>query len=99
MIKRLLKAIIKLIINMTTALISPLDDFINDLLPDMQYAYQAIAKFFQLAGNTLGYCVSMLGLSDTALTLIVLYFTIKLTYPVLVALVKLGIKWYNALKL
>lgn len=99
MIKRLIKAIIKLIMNLTTTLITPISDLIDSILPDLTPAYRAIASFFDLAGNTLGFCVDMLGLSSTAINLIVLYFTIKLTYPIVVAIIKLAIKWYNALKL
>lgn len=98
MIKAIIKGIFKIIISLTSALLTPIDALIENLLPDLSSAINAVGQFFNLASNTLGFCVSCLGLSSTAINILILYFTFKLSAPLVVYAIKLAIKWYNALK-
>lgn len=98
MINALLKGIMSLIMNLVGVLLSPIDLLIQNFLPDLSGAINAIGSLFNLVSNTLGFCVSLTGLSSATLSLIVLYFTFKLTVPLLVSTIKTAIKWYNALK-
>lgn len=99
MIKAIIKGIFKVIISLTSLLVAPLDNLIQTFLPDLGNAINSVGQFFNFALNTLGFCVSMLGLSSLAINLIILYFTFKLTAPLAVYTFKVAIKWYNALKI
>lgn len=97
MINAILKGLFSLISGLVHVLLYPIDLLIEQYLPDLSSAFSYIASYFDLAGNVLGFCVSVTGLSSTALSLIALYFTFKLTVPILVSAIKIGIKWYRAL--
>lgn len=98
MINKLLMGIIKLIVNLVTVILSPIDALITSALPDLAKALDAVGQFFNLISNVIGWGVSTLGLSNEALSLIVMYFTFKLTSPLLFYMIKLAISWYNKLK-
>lgn len=97
MINAILKGLFSLITGLVSVLLYPIDLLIKNYMPDLSNAFNYISSFFDLAGNVLGFCVSVTGLSSTALSLIALFFTFKLTVPILVSAIKLGIKWYRAL--
>lgn len=98
MINALLKGIMSLIMGLVGVLLSPIDLLIEQFLPDLSGAINAIGAMFAYVGNFIGFCVSLTGLSTATLSLIVLYYTFKLTVPVIVWTTKTAIKWYNALK-
>ena len=98
MINALLKGIMSLIMGLVSVLLSPIDAIITNFLPDLSGAINAIGSFFDMASSGLGWCISLVGLSSEALSLIVVYFTFKLSVPILVSATKTAIKWYNALK-
>lgn len=99
MINALITGIFNIIISLVNVVLAPIDLLIKQFLPDLSTAINAIGSMFGLVGNVLGFVVSLTGLSSTALSLIVMYYTFKLTMPVLVSAIKQAIKWYNALKL
>lgn len=98
MINALLTGIFKLIIGLVSALLSPIDLLITNALPSLDNALTAVAKFFTFIGSSLGWVISLTGLSSDTLSLIVLYFTFKLTAPMLFYMIKLALSWYNKLK-
>lgn len=98
MIKALLKGIIKLIIKLVGVLLAPIDLLIEQFLPSVSSAFDSIAYFFQLISNGIGWVISATGIPSSAIALIVATLTFKLTVPILVATVKLAIKWYDKLK-
>lgn len=98
MINALLKGIMSLIMGLVSTLLTPIDTLISTFLPDLSVAISGIGKMFNLVSQYLGYVVDLTGLSSESLSLIVLYFTFKLTVPLLVSAIKMGIKWYNVLK-
>lgn len=97
MINAILKGLFALINGLISVLLYPIDLLIKQYLPDLSNSFNYIGAFFEYAGRFLGFCVSVTGLSSTALSLIALYFTFKLTVPILVSAIKIGIKWYRAL--
>lgn len=99
MIKAIVSGIMTLIIALVNVILTPIDLLISQFLPSLDSALSAIANFLNLAGRSLGWGISLTGLSSETLSLIVLYFTFKLTVPLLVSTIKLAIKWYNSLKL
>lgn len=98
MINALLTGIFNLIIGLVSVVLSPIDALIVQFLPDLSTGLSAIGSMFGLVDNVMGFCVSVSGLSSETLSLIVLYWTFKLTAPLAVSTVKSAIKWYNALK-
>lgn len=99
MINALLTGVFNVILSLVDVVLSPIDLLIKQFLPDLGTAISSIGGMFNIVGNVMGFIVSLTGLSSTALSLIVMYYTFKLTVPVLVSAVKQAIKWYNALKL
>lgn len=99
MINALITGIFNVIISLVNVVMAPIDLLVKQFLPDLSTALGAIGGMFNLVGNVLGFVVSLTGLSSTALSLIVMYYTFKLTVPILVATIKQAIRWYNALKL
>lgn len=98
MINALLTGIFNLIIGLVGIILSPIDLLISQFLPDLSSAFGAIGSMFSLVDGVMGFCVSVTGLSSETLSLIVLYWTFKLTAPLVVSAIKMSIKWYKALK-
>lgn len=98
MINSLLQGIIKLIISLVTVILSPIDNLIQSALPDLDTGLTAVGNFFNLIGNGIGWVISLTGLSNETLSLIVMYFTFKLTAPMLFYMIKLALSWYDRLK-
>lgn len=98
MINAILKGIMSLIIGLVNILLTPIDLAIKSALPDLADAISSIGSYFNLALENVGFAISLTGLSSTAISIIVLYFTFKLTMPITFATIKLAIKWYDKLK-
>ena len=98
MINAILKGIISLIIGLVSLILTPIDNLILSALPNLSNALTAIGNFLNLISNGIGWAVSLSGLSNEALSLIVMYFTFKLTTPMLFYMIKLALSWYHKLK-
>lgn len=98
MINALLTGIFKLIIGLVSIILSPIDTLITNALPSLDNALTAVANFFNYIGSSIGWVISLTGLSSETLSLIVLYFSFKLTAPMLFYMIKLALSWYNKLK-
>lgn len=98
MINSILTGIFKLIISLVTLILTPIDNIILSLLPDLSNALTSIGNFFNLVGQSIGWSISLLGLSTETISLVVLYFTFKLTAPIMFYMIKLALSWYNKLK-
>lgn len=98
MINALLTGIFKLIIGLVSIILSPIDALITNALPSLDNALTAVANFFNYIGSSIGWVISLTGLSSETLSLIVLYFTFKLSAPMLFYIIKLALSWYNKLK-
>lgn len=98
MINAILKGIISLIVGLVNLILSPIDALILSALPDLSNALTAVGNFFTFISQGIGWVVSLTGLSNETLSLIVLYFTFKLTAPMFFYMIKLALSWYNKLK-
>lgn len=98
MINAILTGIINLIVGLVSLILAPIDNLILSALPDLSNALTAIGNFLNLISTSIGWAVSVTGLSNETLSLIVMYFTFKLTAPMLFYMIKLAISWYNKLK-
>lgn len=98
MINAILTGIFKLIIGLVSIILTPIDLLITNALPSLDNALTAVVNFFTYIGSSIGWVISLTGLSSETLSLIVLYFTFKLTAPMLFYMIKLALSWYNKLK-
>lgn len=98
MIKWLLKGIMSLIISLVSLVLTPIDLLIQSALPNLSNGFTAIGNFLNLISSSIGWVISLTGLSANAISLIVAYFTFTLTAPMLFYMVKLALAWYNRLK-
>lgn len=98
MINALLQGIITLIISLVNLILTPIDAIILSALPDLSGALTSIGAFLTIAGSSIGWVISLTGLSSETISLIVVYFTFKLTAPLLFYMIKLALAWYNKIK-
>lgn len=98
MINAILQGIMNLIMGLVNVLLYPIDLLIENALPDLSTGLNAIGSFFSLIGQGISWAISVTGLSSECLSLIVLFYTFKLTAPLLFSTIKLAIKWYDKLK-
>ncbi len=99
MINALIMGVFNVIIKLVDVILAPIDLLISQFLPSLSSGISAIGSMFAYAGNMLGFLVSLTGLSQEALSLIVAYFTFKLTVPLMISGIKTAVRWYNALKI
>lgn len=98
MINAILKGIMSLIIGLVNIVLAPIDALIQTLLPDLSGALSAVGAMFDLALDYVGFAISVTGLSSETISLIVLFFTFKLTAPLAFRAIKMAIKWYDKIK-
>lgn len=98
MINAILTGIMNLIISLVNILLSPIDLAIKSALPNLSEAISSIGSYFSLALQNIGFVISCTGLSSTAISILILYYTFKLTLPLTFATIKLAIKWYDKIK-
>lgn len=98
MINTILTGIFNLMIGLIDIVLKPIDLIIQSVLPDLSSAISSIGSFLNIISQGLGWAISITGLSSECLSLIVLYFTFKLTSPILFSTIKSAIKWYDKLK-
>lgn len=98
MINAILSGIFSLIIGLVEILLYPIDLAIETALPDLSNALSSVGAYFNLALQNIGFAISLTGLSSTAISIIILYYTFKLTLPITFSTIKLALKWYDKLK-
>lgn len=98
MINAILTGIINLIVGLVSLILAPIDALILSALPDLSNALTAVGSFLNLISTSIGWVISLTGLSNETLSLIVAYFTFKLTAPMLFYIIKLALDWYEKLK-
>ena len=93
-----LVGIINLIVGFISLLLVPIDNLILALLPDLSNAFTAIGSYLNIISSSIGWAISLSGLSASTISLIITYYVFKLTAPLSFYLIKLAIAWYNKLK-
>lgn len=97
MANAIVKVFLKLAKSLLGVVLAPLNILINALIPNFSNYITPIYNLFNLILNSIGYVIDLLGISNVALTIVVL----TITYNVLVMLsaysLKIGVKWYRAL--
>ena len=99
MIKAIINGVMSLIMTLVTLITAPIDAIIEQFLPDLGDALSAFGAVLDLIGDVMGWVISLVGIPQEALSLIVAYYVFKLTTPILLSSIKSAIKWYKSLKL
>lgn len=97
MINKILIGFIKLVIHLVEFVFTPIDTLIQNVAPDLSNALNQIGGFFNYVNQFIGWAVSITGLSSETLSLIVIFYTFKLTAPLMVYVIKLALRWYRKL--
>lgn len=98
MIGKLLNGLFKLIISLISLLLSPIDSLINQFLPSLSNALNAFNTLVSHIIDWIGYCIDLSLLSSNAINFITMYLIFVISFKPTIYLIKLVIKWYNALK-
>lgn len=98
MIGKIISGIFKFFTILISALLAPIDNLITSALPDLSNALNSISGFLNLCTSSIGWVISLTGLSSSVISLIVAYFGFKLTAPLMFYFIKLILAWYNRLK-
>lgn len=98
MINKLLSGIIKLIVGLVSVILTPIDNVITSTLPGLANALTSVSSFLNICLRSIGWVISLTGISSDVISLIVLYYGFKLTAPMLFYMIKLAISWYDKLK-
>lgn len=98
MINAILTGIFNLVISLVNVILTPIDTLIASSLPDLANAISAIGQLFATIGTSIGWAISLTGISSECISLIVTYYIFKLTVPIAFSLVKSALAWYNKLK-
>ena len=90
MIKAIINGIFKLIISLVGVLLAPIDAIITNALPGLSSAINGVGGFLSTCTSAIGWVLSCFGLSSNCISLIIVYFTFKLTVPLLIYTFKLA---------
>lgn len=99
MINKILLGVIKLIVGLVSVILTPIDNLISTALPDLSNVLDSVSAFLNIATQSVGWVISLTGISSSVISIIVLYYGFKLTAPMLFYMIKLALSWYNKLKL
>lgn len=90
--------ILHVILSIVGILLTPIDFLISTLIPNLGSYTANIVNFFGSVTNYLGWAMSAIGINAIVATLLVGFWTFKLTAPAFVWVFKLVFKWYRTLK-
>lgn len=90
--------VLNLVFLIVNAILLPFDAIINNVLPDVQNALNAIANFLDIVTQTIAWGISATGIPYWVIAFIASYFVMKLTLPLNIWAVKLAVKWYHTIK-
>lgn len=99
MIAKLLNAILNLLISIISIPIGLIDNFIQQVLPDLSSALNLIGDFFTYISQFSPLVVSYTGLYPATIGIIVSMIVATVMLPLTVEGVKLAVKWFDKLKL
>lgn len=99
MIRAIINGIFSLIVSIVNVVLYPIDQLIETALPTLSSWISAAGTFIGYCTQSIGWVLSCIGITGNILSLIIAYYTFKLTVPLLVHTIKLAIKWYDKLKI
>lgn len=79
-------------------MLAPFAALISAAIPGVDAFFGAIPTWLNYATTYVGWVIDAFGIPSVVITMVVLYYTFTLTTSLAVYGVKLGIRWYEALK-
>lgn len=79
-------------------ILMPIDALVSSLIPNLAQALSDAATFITYMSQALGWAVSAAGIPYSTVALIATVTIFKLTLPINIWLIKLGVKWWATLK-
>lgn len=98
MIEAIFNILIFIVFKIVSIILIPIDAIINAALPELSNALSYVPQYLGYVGTYISWILNALMMPSFALTLIIAFYTFKLTVPIQVWIVKLALKWYKALK-
>lgn len=98
MINKILMGIFKIIVNLISLLLTPINNAISQYLPGLDSALTGLANVLQIGGEYIGWVFDALCITPTTISLLVSVMVFKLTFPLVVSLFKLVVNWYDKMK-
>lgn len=90
--------LLRVLLTLVSLLLLPIDAIINALIPNFTTLTGYIVNFFDLVLTYIGNALSLLGINAIIVSMVVAFWTFKLTAPITVWLLKLIFKWWHAVK-
>lgn len=98
MINKILMGIFKIILSLIGLLLTPINNAIAQYMPGLDTALTGLANVFQIGGQYIGWVLDALCITPTTISLLISVLVFKLTFPLIVYVFKLIVKWYDKLK-
>lgn len=97
MINTIISGLLSYVEFMINLVFTPIDNFIVSNFPVISDGITAINQLFNFILGAIGYVIDASGISQTAIALIIGYFTFTILATFTMHIVKLILKWYQAL--
>ena len=95
--KLIVKAVLKLVMRLISLLLLPIDTLINQHLPALASALDSVSDFLTWLTTFAKWVLSWLPLGTQFYAFLIAVLVFRFTFPLLVEIVKLAIKWYHYL--
>lgn len=98
MINKILIGIVSFITSIISFILTPILNLINSAFPFLGDIQNFVINFFTSAFSYVGWVLDSLFISSETISLLITFLITKVTLSITTSLIKLAIKWYNALK-
>lgn len=97
MINAILKGILNFLSGLITFVLSPLDNYIRQWMPDFADVLQLVSSVFNFISQTLGWVVDSFCIPSVAISFVLLTFTFRLNIRIVTHGLRLAVKWWDKL--
>lgn len=98
MINAIIKGIFSLITSLVNVILTPINLLITNFIPDLSNVFITIRGLFNILFQYSPWVLDAMLISSETISLFITLLTLRLTIPLTLSVIKLAIKWYNALK-
>lgn len=95
MINTILIGIVGFVFGIITAMTNPIMTLINQYVPDLSTMITQFTDFLSQCVQFIGWVISLVGFPPLLLVSLALVWTIKLTLPLLLYVIKTVLKWWH----
>lgn len=95
MINAIFEGFLKLVVMFIDLISTPINNIINEYLPQLDYVFSLLNQFIDFAINILGWVVSWFNFPPGFLTFLIAFYVFKLTVPLLIHNLKILAAWWD----